>query len=67
MPDILHRMLKMEKSLTFPGEFTRKTFVLQISVWDSLTWWWRSEEVGVIRKRKKPMTNRAMLKPKPKE
>ncbi|CAF94282.1 unnamed protein product [Tetraodon nigroviridis] len=39
----------------------------QVSVWDSLTWWWRSEEAGAIRKRKKPMTSRAMLKPKPKE
>lgn len=39
----------------------------QISVWDSLTWWWRSEDVGAIRKRKKPMTSRAVLKPKAKE
>lgn len=40
---------------------------VQISVWDSLTWWWRSDEVGAIRKRKKPMSTRAMLKPRPKE
>lgn len=40
---------------------------LQISVWDSFMWWWGSEEVGAIRKRKKPIANRAIMKPKTKE
>ncbi|TWW57781.1 hypothetical protein D4764_07G0005000 [Takifugu flavidus] len=51
---------------TFVGSVQDGSFA-QISVWDSLTWWWRSEDVGALRKRKKPMANRAMLKPKPKE
>ncbi|KAM8890110.1 uncharacterized protein ACB058_013414 isoform 1-T2 [Synchiropus picturatus] len=36
----------------------------QVSIWDTVTWWWGSEEVGVIRRRKKPISNRAILKPK---
>ncbi|KAG7514008.1 hypothetical protein JOB18_022638 [Solea senegalensis] len=41
--------------------------ITQINLWDSLMWWWKSEEVGVIRRRKKPIGNKAILKPKPKE
>lgn len=37
---------------------------LQISIWDSFTRWWGSEEVGAIRRRKKPVANKAILKPK---
>ncbi|CAN9500534.1 unnamed protein product [Ophioblennius macclurei] len=38
----------------------------QISLWDTFMWWWGSEEVGAIRRRKKPIA-RAVLKPKAKE
>ncbi|XP_077964705.1 uncharacterized protein LOC144411478 [Gasterosteus aculeatus] len=40
--------------------------IFQISIWDKFSWWWGSEEVGAIRRRKKPIGNRAILKPKPK-
>lgn len=40
--------------------------ITQISLWDNFMWWWGSEEVGAIRRRKKPIVNRAILKPKPK-
>ncbi|GLD50354.1 uncharacterized protein AKAME5_002791700 [Lates japonicus] len=40
--------------------------ITQISLWDSFMWWWGTEEVGVIRRRKKPIGNKAILKPKPK-
>ncbi|KAF6723775.1 hypothetical protein FQA47_019473 [Oryzias melastigma] len=39
----------------------------QTSMWDSLMWWWRSEDVGAIRRRKKPLGDRVILKPKSKE
>ncbi|CAB1413436.1 unnamed protein product [Pleuronectes platessa] len=39
----------------------------QINLWDSVMWWWGSEEVGAIRRRKKPIGNKAILKPKTKE
>merc|ERR1712098_544120 len=38
----------------------------QISIWDSCRWWWGSEEVGAIRKRKKQISSRAIMKPKTK-
>lgn len=41
--------------------------ITQISIWDNFMWWWGSEELGAMRKRKKPMVNRAILKPKTKE
>ncbi|KAF7664114.1 hypothetical protein LDENG_00189370 [Lucifuga dentata] len=41
--------------------------IMQFSVWDNLMWWWGSEEVGVIRRRKKPVDTKRILKPKPKE
>lgn len=41
--------------------------ITQISLWDSFMWWWGSEEVGVIRRRKKPIGHKAILKPKMKE
>ena len=40
---------------------------LQISIWDSFMGWWGSEEVGAIRRRKKPMGAKVTLKPKIKE
>ncbi|XP_062280700.1 uncharacterized protein LOC133985146 [Scomber scombrus] len=40
--------------------------IIQISVWDNVMSWWGSEEVGAIRKRKKPIGNK-ILKPKTKE
>lgn len=39
---------------------------LQASLWDSCMYWWGSEELGAIRRRKKPIVNRAILKPKTK-
>ncbi|KAM4739035.1 uncharacterized protein FYW61_003655 isoform 2-T2 [Anableps anableps] len=39
----------------------------QFSIWDSVTSWWGSEELGVIRRRKKPIGKKAILKPKAKE
>ncbi|KAK2907743.1 hypothetical protein Q8A73_008816 [Channa argus] len=43
--------------------------ITQISIWDHFTWWrwWGSEEVGVIRRRKKPISNKTIMKPKAKE
>ncbi|TMS20008.1 hypothetical protein E3U43_006501 [Larimichthys crocea] len=41
--------------------------ITQISIWDNLMWWWGSEEVGAIRRRKKPISHRVILKPKPKQ
>lgn len=41
--------------------------IMQFSLWDNFMWWWGSEEVGAIRKRKKPMGSKVVLKPKPKE
>ncbi|XP_011472151.1 uncharacterized protein LOC101166463 [Oryzias latipes] len=41
--------------------------VAQISMWDSLMWWWRSEDVGAIRRRKKLLGNKVILKSKNKE
>ncbi|XP_065325790.1 uncharacterized protein LOC134620185 [Pelmatolapia mariae] len=38
--------------------------ITQVSIWDSFTRWWGSEEVGAIRRRKKPVANKAILKPK---
>lgn len=31
--------------------------ITQISLWDNFKWWWGSEEVGAIRRRKKPIGN----------
>lgn len=39
----------------------------QFSIWDSVTSWWGSEELGAIRRRKKPIGKTAVLKPKAKE
>ncbi|XP_054585968.1 uncharacterized protein [Nothobranchius furzeri] len=39
----------------------------RISLWDSLVSWWGSEEVGAIRRRRKPMGHKVILKPKSKE
>ncbi|KAM3619916.1 uncharacterized protein V6R79_015816 [Siganus canaliculatus] len=41
--------------------------LFQISIGDYLKWPWGSEEVGVIRRRKKPMGSKTILKPKAKE
>ncbi|TDH08399.1 hypothetical protein EPR50_G00097430 [Perca flavescens] len=40
--------------------------ILQISIWDNFMGWWESEELGAMRRRKKPIGNKAILKPKPK-
>uniref|UniRef100_A0AAV2KYE5 Uncharacterized protein n=1 Tax=Knipowitschia caucasica TaxID=637954 RepID=A0AAV2KYE5_KNICA len=40
--------------------------ILQFSVWDNLKSWWGAEELGTIRRRKKPIGNKAILKPKTK-
>lgn len=40
--------------------------ITQFSIWDNLMWWWGSEELGVIRRRKKPIGSKTVLKPKPK-
>lgn len=40
--------------------------ILQFSVWDSIKSWWGTEELGAIRRRKKPLGNKAILKPKAK-
>uniref|UniRef100_A0A087X593 Si:dkey-211f22.5 n=1 Tax=Poecilia formosa TaxID=48698 RepID=A0A087X593_POEFO len=39
----------------------------QFSIWDSVTSWWGSEEVGAIRRRKKPIGRKVILKPKANE
>ncbi|KAK5601575.1 hypothetical protein CRENBAI_023758 [Crenichthys baileyi] len=39
----------------------------QFSIWDSVTSWWGCEELGAIRRRKKPIGKKAILKPKAKE
>lgn len=49
------------------GYITLVCVFLQISLWDSFMWWWGTEEVGAIRKRKKPMGSKVIMKPKPKE
>jgi len=36
------------------------------SVWDSVLGWWGSEEVGAIRRRKKPIGAKGILRPKSK-
>ncbi|KAK5907468.1 hypothetical protein CesoFtcFv8_005318 [Champsocephalus esox] len=40
--------------------------IFQISLWDNFMGWWRTEELGAIRRRKKPIGNKSILKPKPK-
>lgn len=40
--------------------------ITQISIWDNFMWWWGSEELGAIRRRKKPIGSKAIMKPKPK-
>lgn len=37
------------------------------SMWDRLMWYWGSEELGVIRRRKKPIDTKRILKPRTKE
>ncbi|KAF3834943.1 hypothetical protein F7725_027501, partial [Dissostichus mawsoni] len=39
--------------------------VLLISLWDNFMGWWGTEELGAIRRRKKPIGNKSILKPKP--
>ncbi|XP_077439204.1 uncharacterized protein LOC144062113 isoform X1 [Vanacampus margaritifer] len=38
--------------------------ITQISLWDKFMSWWGSEELGAIRRRKKPIGSKAVLKPK---
>ncbi|KAI9547679.1 hypothetical protein NQZ68_014945 [Dissostichus eleginoides] len=40
--------------------------IFQISLWDNFMGWWGTEELGAIRRRKKPIGNKSILKPKPK-
>ncbi|CAL8396087.1 unnamed protein product [Boreogadus saida] len=37
------------------------------SLWSSVLGWWGTEEVGVIRRRKRPISGRVVLRPRTKE
>lgn len=64
--DALDSFVEEESVRSFLGSLQDGS-ITQISLWDSFIWWWESEEVGAIRKRKKPIGDRTILKPKTKE